>query len=115
MENSHAHHTSEKQGITNISTNPPDSNKLNRVEIYEQIKKLQPISLYGLHKRLKVSYNTILYLVRDYEFAGLLKTKLKLEGSRSVRIITIPESEKKSKEKHEEKKENDITNTKTQN
>lgn len=74
--------------IISISKDKQGHNKLNRDEILAALKKIAPISLYSGAKRLGINYMSLTYAVRDFEKAGLLKTRVKLDQyNRAVRII----------------------------
>ncbi len=58
------------------------------VEILEYIKTHSPISIWDLSKKLEVNRNQLYYLLRNFEFAGLIKSRLRVNKSNhKVRMI----------------------------
>lgn len=71
------------------------SENSNRTDILEYIKTHSPISIWDLVKQLKINRNTLYFAIRDFEFAGLIKTKLKMsKQNRKVRIIYYNQSKR---------------------
>lgn len=76
-----------KIGLCNISRNEQEHNQLSRTEIYTWLKKIAPISVYRASKVMGIAYTTMSQAIKEFEFAGLLKTRLMLGGTRATRII----------------------------
>lgn len=58
---------------------PQNSNnwKVDRVLILEKIEELGKISISNLARQLPFSRSSVYYACRDFEFAGLIKTRMK--------------------------------------
>lgn len=73
--------------------------KVNPTEVLEFIKVNSPISIWDLSKKLNINRNTIYYLMRDLEFAGLIYSKLKINKSNHrVRMIYYNKKVKRENE-----------------
>ena len=74
--------------ISNISPQGPGGPELSRPEILARLKKIAPLSLYSAAKKLGIAYTTLQQAVKEFEFCGLLKTKVVIkDGQRAVRVI----------------------------
>ena len=60
-------------------------------EALELIKEFQPISIYQLHRKLKLAYSTVWKLVRELEKDDKITTEIK--NIRPIKLITIKEDE----------------------
>ena len=82
--------------MDNLSTEDNSANldrftlfkNINPNEVIDYIKLHSPISLYNLHKELGLNKNLIYYLIRHFEFLGVVYTKLKINDSnRKIRLV----------------------------
>lgn len=65
------------------------SQKFNPTEVLEFIQKYpKGVSMYDISKEMKINRNTLYYFLRNLEFSGVIKSKLKInENNRRVRLI----------------------------
>ena len=57
-------------------------------EILEFIKNKYPISIWDISKKLDINRNQLYYVLRNLEFAGVIKSKIVVnENNRNVRMI----------------------------
>lgn len=62
--------------------------KAHPTEVLDFIKNNSPISIWDLCKKLELNRNTAYFLLRDFEFSGLIKSKIKTnKDNRRVRMI----------------------------
>jgi len=74
--------------------------KLDRGVILQTIQRLAPIGVSELAREMKCARNTIYYAIRDFEFAGIIETKVILsEKNTAKRIIVIPDHKRMRLEK----------------
>lgn len=87
-----------QKDIPNISLNDEirlRGKRVSRNEILDFIKKNAPITKYELSKKLRIAYTTIYSIIREFEFAGLIKTKIVLgDNNRSHALICLEEERK---------------------
>lgn len=83
-----------EKGMLN-TTNFGSNKKSERVMILDRIRELAPMCISKLARELKISRSKIYYIVRDFEFAGVVETKLILQDDNTTkRIVTIPDYKK---------------------
>lgn len=82
---------------TSIANIPQNKNKrysgseLNRVKVFKHLEKTQPTSIYQISKDLGMAYNTILYIIRDLVFAGVVHEQITIRENKCVKMLTIPQ------------------------
>ena len=91
MENTINNHSLEAQPLSVISLVPIPTNKINRHDILAKLRELAPISLYSASKKLGLVYTTLKQIVKEFENARLLKTRIMLNSPRAVKIIFFDE------------------------
>lgn len=61
----------------------------------------RPISLWDLSKELHMPNSTIYYIIRDLEFANMVKTRISIsKNNRAIRIVYIPKKLRKENAKN---------------
>jgi len=71
---------------------------INRTDILEYINSNSPISIWDLAKQFKINRNMLYFILRDFQFAGLIKTKLKInESNKQLRMIYYNKKEQVEK------------------
>ena len=74
--------------------NIPDRAKEERGLFLDKIRELAPICISELARELKCSRSKLYYVLRDFEFAGLVESKVILDGNKAKRIVVIPDYKK---------------------
>jgi len=71
----------------------------NPTELIEIIKTYSPINIWDILKKIKINRNTLYFMLRDFEFAGLIKTRMKInEHNRKIRLIYYNQKTKEEAE-----------------
>ena len=89
-------HSPEKkivQCMGNIGEKPSRAKKISRVGVLDVIREKGEISKYALAKEIGCDYKTIHYIIRDFEFAGVVKINMVLRNSKAVALVSIPVDE----------------------
>ncbi len=76
--------------VGNTYESPPDKRKINRTAVLDKIKEKGEISKYQLAKEMNCNYKTIHYIIRDFEFAGVVSIRVVLNNGRAVNLVSIP-------------------------
>ena len=73
--------------------------KLNATELLEFIKSNSPITIWDICKKLELNRNTVYFMLRDFEFAGLIYSHVsKNKSNRYVRTIYYNKKQSKKAE-----------------
>jgi hypothetical protein len=88
------HH--DKRGLSDTyqsKLNEYPNKKIDRNFVLDTIRKNSPLSIYHLKEITEIGYSTLWGIVREFEFAGLVKTKnVTNKENREEKIITIPKT-----------------------
>lgn len=77
--------------ITQLKANIPSRAEMNRIKVFRYIEEHQPINIYQVSKGLKMSYNTVSYIIRDLIFAGVVHSHVSINDDNvACKILTIP-------------------------
>jgi len=80
--------------ISHISSEAPEAQKKRGIDknlLLDIIRAKAPLSLWHLREITKYDYSSLWRTIRDFEFAGLVKTEtLKNVSNRKEKVISIP-------------------------
>lgn len=79
--------------VENEPEAPPKFSKpeLNRTKTYEEIKKSEPVTIYGVHKLTGIPYTSVKLFVREMVFLKLVHQEVRIgENNRTYKILTVP-------------------------
>lgn len=69
--------------------------EFNRIKVFRYIEKNPPVSIYQLHKKLGLAYNTVSYIVRDLIFAGIVSCNMVInEKNIACKMLTVADGAK---------------------
>ena len=72
--------------VMDISQNE-NTKDLHKARDYEKIKECNGLSIYEASKKTGIAYSTLALEIKEWEFLGLIKTKIIFRNNRALKII----------------------------
>lgn len=60
---------------------------IDKIRLLEFIKQNSPVSIWDISKRLNINRNSLYFILRNFQYAGLITSKIRMKSHRPTRII----------------------------